>query len=228
MNVLKLHIEQFTEAIETLGHAERGRLITAALEYAQTGKEPVLSGSERGTWGTVKAMVDKQTASFARRSKINSRNASIRYESMRIAPKRTIEKEKSPHTPLKEKGSFRGDDNNLSLTRDCSEIIDFLNEVAGTSYKHSETSMKPIRARLNDGFTIEDCKTVIRNRWKAWRGTEYQQYMRPDTLFRPSKFEGYLNSGEPVRKSRNTILNYQESGISHANLGSIAMDPEEL
>ena len=230
MYVLKLHIKQFTEAIETLGHAERGRLITAALEYAQTGIEPVLSGNERGTWGTVKAMVSEQLASFASRSKINSRNVTKRYESIRIVANRITEKEKSPHTPLKEKDiSHEGDNNDLSLTRDCNEVIDFLNEVAGTKYKHSETSRKPIRARLNDGFTVEDCKQVIRNRWTAWRGTEYQEYMRPDTLFRPSKFEGYLNS-EPIRPKdrRNTLKNYQETGISHANLGAIAMDPEEL
>lgn len=93
-------------------------------------------------------------------------------------------------------------DSNSSLNSQCDEVIDFLNEIAGTKYKHKEASREHIRARLNDGFTVEDCKQVVRSRWKAWRGTQYQQYMRPGTLFAPSKFEGYLNAGEQAHPDR--------------------------
>ena len=34
---------------------------------------------------------------------------------------------------------------------------------------------------------------MITNRVTRWHGTELAQYLRPDTLFRPSKFESYLN-----------------------------------
>ena len=93
-------------------------------------------------------------------------------------------------------------DSSSSLNSQCDEVIDFLNEVAGTKYKHKEASREHIRARLNDGFTVDDCKQVICNRWKAWRGTQYQQYMRPSTLFTPSKFEGYLNAGDQAQPDR--------------------------
>ena len=208
MNEIKLSITQFTLAIDTLTDAERGRLFTAMLEYARTGAAPDLSGSERGAWGPVKAVVDQQRAAFERRSVTNRKNVTKRYESLRIVANRSgsyDEREASPHTPLKEKDIYispNSGDGIDPLTRDCNEVIDFLNQVAGTSYKHSETSRKPIRARLNDGFTVDDCKRVICNRWKAWRGTEWQQYMRPDTLFRPSKFEGYLNAGEAQQPGR--------------------------
>lgn len=203
MQEIKLNIIQFTQAIETLTDAERGRLLTAMLSYSGSGAAPDLSGSERGAWGPVKAMVDKQRTAFEKRSQTNRKNVTKRYEKLRIVENGSnsySERESTPHTPLKEKDIYihpQSLDCIDSLTMDCNEVIDFLNQVAGTSYKHSETSRKPIRARLNDGFTVDDCKRVICNRWKAWRGTEWQQYMRPDTLFRPSKFEGYLNATTP-------------------------------
>lgn len=200
MNEIKLNIIQFTQTIETLSDAERGRLLVAMLEYGGTGTAPELSGSERGAWGQVKAMVDKQRASFEKRSNINRKNVTKRYENLRIVENGRNERESTPHTPQKEKDIYISTKTGCidSLTSDCNEVIDFLNQVAGTSYKHSETSRKSIRARLNEGFTVDDCKRVICNRWKVWKGTEWQQYMRPDTLFRPSKFEGYLNANTPA------------------------------
>src|SRR5690554_5006679 len=42
------------------------------------------------------------------------------------------------------------------------EIIGFLNEKAGTNFKHSTNKTRDlIKARLNEGFTINDFKTVI-------------------------------------------------------------------
>ncbi|MBQ6346533.1 MAG: conserved phage C-terminal domain-containing protein [Clostridia bacterium] len=207
MKYFKVYMD-FIDTIGALGDAERGRLFTAMLEYARTGTEPELGGNERYIWGAVKSALDKQRSAYENVCSINKRIATERNGASRTVTKRngaSHEREASPHTPLKEKdiyispSSGNGID---SLTEDCNEVIDFLNQVAGTQYKHSETSRKPIRARLNEGFTVEDCKQVIRNRWKAWRGTEWQQYMRPDTLFRPSKFEGYLNAGETAQPGR--------------------------
>ena len=103
MNEIKLSITQFTSAIDTLTDAERGRLFTAMLEYARTGAAPDLSGSERGAWGPVKAVVDKQRAAFERRSVTNRKNVTKRYESLRIVANRSgsyDEREASPHSPL--------------------------------------------------------------------------------------------------------------------------------
>ncbi len=96
-------------------------------------------------------------------------------------------------------------DNNLVITPlnppegkcvdDIAEIVDYLNAKTGSSFKASTASTrKQIGARLKDGYTVDDCKRVIDDRVKLWKGTEWAQYLRPDTLFRPSKFEGYLNA----------------------------------
>jgi uncharacterized phage protein (TIGR02220 family)/predicted phage replisome organizer len=73
-------------------------------------------------------------------------------------------------------------------------IVEYLNEKAGTGYKATTAKTKTaIKARLAEGFTLEDFKTVIDKKCTDWLGSEYEQYLRPETLF-GTKFESYLNA----------------------------------
>lgn len=73
-------------------------------------------------------------------------------------------------------------------------IVDFLNEKAGTNYRStSQKTQTLIKARMNEGFQIQEFKRVIENKVNDWKNNEkMQRYLRPETLFSP-KFEGYLN-----------------------------------
>lgn len=86
-----------------------------------------------------------------------------------------------------------------------SQTLNHLNKKAGTNYRSTATaSQRLIKARLKEGFVLEDLIKVIDIKSSEWMGTEYQKYLRPETLF-GSKFEGYLNSGQasssPGRKN---------------------------
>jgi uncharacterized phage protein (TIGR02220 family) len=89
------------------------------------------------------------------------------------------------------------------------EIIDKLNEVCGTSYQHStKATQQLIKARFNEGRTVEDFHAVIDSRAALWLTDEKMlQYLRPSTLF-GSKFEGYLVAArggvKPKQKGRGT------------------------
>ena len=74
------------------------------------------------------------------------------------------------------------------------EIINYFNLKAGTNYRsNSKETVKLIDARLKDGFTLDDFKTVIDVKCKSWlKSPEMGSYLRPTTLF-GSKFESYLN-----------------------------------
>jgi uncharacterized phage protein (TIGR02220 family) len=74
------------------------------------------------------------------------------------------------------------------------EIIDFLNEKINARYKYSsKATQEKIKARLNEGFTVEDFKTVISKKVDDWFNDEKMcRYLRPETLF-GTKFESYLN-----------------------------------
>jgi uncharacterized phage protein (TIGR02220 family) len=81
---------------------------------------------------------------------------------------------------------------NLNMT-DVKYIIDYLNYKLGTSYKKtSDKTQKLIHARFNDGFTVDNFYSVIDKKCEEWQGTEYEKFLRPETLF-SNKFEGYLN-----------------------------------
>ena len=73
-------------------------------------------------------------------------------------------------------------------------IVGYLNEKAGTNYKHSSKKTQTcIHARLAEGFTQDDFKAVIDKKCAEWKGTEWEKYLRPETLF-GTKFESYLNA----------------------------------
>lgn len=86
------------------------------------------------------------------------------------------------------------------------EIIDYLNQKAGTRYRATTSSTrKHIKARIDEGFTVEDFKTVIDKKCSEWLGnSKMEQYLRPETLF-GTKFEGYLNA-KPQRAQQANML----------------------
>jgi uncharacterized phage protein (TIGR02220 family) len=80
-----------------------------------------------------------------------------------------------------------------AFSKQAKEVIDYLNEKAGTGFQHSDSSLKPILARLKDGATVEQCKLVVDCKSKQWlNNIEYSQYLRPSTLFNGEKFSNYL------------------------------------
>ena len=84
-------------------------------------------------------------------------------------------------------------DNNI-LSVSYSEIINYLNVKAGKRFKSTiQKTQSLIRARMNEGFSVDDFKTVIDKKCAEWSGTDMDKYLRPETLF-GTKFESYLNS----------------------------------
>ena len=82
----------------------------------------------------------------------------------------------------------------LSDRSDIERIVGYLNSKANKNYKaSSKKTASLIRARLGEGFTVEDFMRVIDNKVADWKPRkDMEQYLRPETLF-GTKFEGYLN-----------------------------------
>ncbi|UQZ52564.1 phage replisome organizer N-terminal domain-containing protein [Bacillus subtilis] len=80
-------------------------------------------------------------------------------------------------------------------------IIDLLNKVAGTRYRHTtDKTRKLIKKLWKDGFRFEDFKHVILVKTEEWlHDPAMNKFLRPETLF-GTKFESYLN---------------QKGGLSH-------------
>ncbi|EJT5913569.1 conserved phage C-terminal domain-containing protein [Clostridium perfringens] len=87
------------------------------------------------------------------------------------------------------KDSSIRDTNNIIYSR----IIEYLNSKTGKAYKSTtKKTQSLIKSRLDEGFNEEEFFKVIDNKVAEWKGTEYEKYLRPETLF-GNKFEGYLN-----------------------------------
>ena len=86
------------------------------------------------------------------------------------------------------------DNNKLSI---CKEVISYLNLKAKKNFKIDTTShQKFIKARLKEGYVLEDFKKVVDIMVAKWKGTEYEQYLQPQTLF-GNKMDNYLNQPMP-------------------------------
>lgn len=93
-------------------------------------------------------------------------------------------------------------DNNIYVP--YKEIITYLNEKTGKKLRWDvKSNQKEIKARFNEGYTLDDFKTVIDKKYNEWgrkptkeelqRGVKDMRiYLRPKTLF-GSNFDVYLN-----------------------------------
>ena len=96
------------------------------------------------------------------------------------------------YTTLNDKNNLEQIEHTYSIDS-VSIIIAYLNEKANTNYKPTtKKTQNLIKARFNEGFTLNDFKTVIDKKIKSWADTEWEKYIRPETLF-GTKFESYLN-----------------------------------
>lgn len=88
------------------------------------------------------------------------------------------------------------------------EIVDHLNKRAGTHYKATTANTrKLIKARLKEGFTVDEIKLVIDKKCADWLNDRNMiQYLRPETLF-GNKFESYLNAKSRPQSNPNAYTN---------------------
>ena len=95
-----------------------------------------------------------------------------------------------------------------NIKEKVTNIINYLNLKAGAMYKSTNSkTISLVKNKLKDGFTIDDFKTVIDKKVKAWKGTLFEQYLTPFTLF-GDKFEMYLNQNVPTTSCTNNNNSY--------------------
>lgn len=107
--------------------------------------------------------------------------------------------DKSSSVAISEEDKERDKDKELYIY-----IVDYLNQKAGTNYKATSKKTKTcIHARFEEGFTEEDFIVVIDKKCADWLGTEFEKFLRPETLF-GTKFESYLNANVRPKAKTNS------------------------
>lgn len=92
--------------------------------------------------------------------------------------------------------------------KNVKDIVELMNQILGTSFKcQTDLTQKLISGRLSEGYSTQDFKRVIEYKKKDWENTEQEKYLRPQTLFRPSNFESYLQQAKKAgEKKKGRIL----------------------
>lgn len=147
-----------------------------------------------------------------RRESEESGEKDIEKENSPLIPpykERDTEKEGKEGQEKKEKRDTLKELSLSSVDRDkVIQVITYLNRVCNTHFKYSTpNTIRHIKARYNEGYNIQDFKAVIDSKYKEWRGTKYEKYLIPDTLF-GSKFEGYLQYAQ--RQNLNSSFDEDE------------------
>lgn len=87
-----------------------------------------------------------------------------------------------------------------SLVEITKKVIEHLNTITDAKFRSSsKATQSKIKARLNEGYTLNDFIVVIDKKYNEWKNTEFEKYLCPETLF-GTKFEKYLNQKE-VKKN---------------------------
>lgn len=77
--------------------------------------------------------------------------------------------------------------------------IAYLNQKTNSNYKFVDSNINLVKARLRDGYNLDDFKVVVDKKCGEWGNSDMAKYLRPSTLFNASKFESYLNQPEVTK-----------------------------
>lgn len=119
--------------------------------------------------------------------------------------------DKKPSCPVAAQPDDAGEGNQVEpdvlLAENAKLVLKHLNLVSGSRFQMCPASLDNIRARLREGFSVNELMLVVDYKHEHWNGTKDYQYMRPKTLFIPGNFPGYLQiatrwetKGRPARK----------------------------
>lgn len=84
------------------------------------------------------------------------------------------------------------------------DVLAYLNEKAGRSYQSVPANIDLIMARLSDGATPDELRSVIERKCVQWATDEkMSEFLRPKTLFNRTNFAQYQGEigsfGQPIR-----------------------------
>ena len=147
--------------------------------------------------------------------KIQNRERQRRFRESKTLLLDTKKKEKDKENKIKNKNKRKSVTNTLhNVTNNVTDIIAYLNNKLGTKYKAtSAKNQSLIKARINEGYDINDFKTVIDKKYNEWNNTDMAKYLQPTTLF-GNKFEGYLNQLD-TKPNRQSIADIKDEYRTH-------------
>ena len=94
---------------------------------------------------------------------------------------------------------------------DATDVLDYLNKLAKKRFSARRSNLTYINARLQEGITADQLKQVIELKVFQWANDPMMKnHLNPETLFRPSKIEKYLQEVEEIKANPEKFKNHVE------------------
>lgn len=216
--------QSFSKSLKKLDDDTRLRAYDAIMDYGLNGIEPTGDPIIEALFELVRPQIDANAkrrengrkGGKSTQSKIEQSVSKVKQPVSKLKQPISKPKQSVSNSNLKEKGKVKDKvkdkDKGKREKEKAKEVIDYLNIKTGSRYTYADSTLSHIIARLKD-FTVEDCKEVIDKKYADWwDDPKMADYLRPQTLFAPSKFEGYLNQPIKARSSGNAFIDMLQEG----------------
>ena len=218
--------KEYYELITLLTEREQQELLLAITKFMFEDVEPTLNDKQTKIFNNLRRPLEK--------SKKRSKCGSITKSNENQEENETKTKENQKEIKTKSNESQKENENkthqdvnvivnvndnvdvnvNKITLAEIKGIIEYLNIKSNSHYKYStDKTQTLIKARIKDGFTLDDFKIVIDKKCEEWLGTDFEKFLRPETLF-SNKFEGYLN--QKITAKKKTLKDISMSDIDRA------------
>lgn len=218
--------KEYYELITLLTEREQQELLLAITKFMFEDVEPTLNDKQTKIFNNLRRPLEKSK----KRSKCGSITKSNENQEENEIETKENQKEikiKSNENQKENKSKTHQDVNvivnvndnvdvnvNKITLAEIKGIIEYLNIKSNSHYKYStDKTQTLIKARIKDGFTLDDFKIVIDKKCEEWLGTDFEKFLRPETLF-SNKFEGYLN--QKITAKKKTLKDISMSDIDRA------------
>ena len=198
---IQLYIDNLEE-LEALGSEQTGKLIVALLRYADKGETPDFSDdiTLRLVFNMLRRRIDRDFERYAQtceKRRLAGKKGGAPKGNTNAAKQprasKTTQTEAETKTEAYTQGVQKSRASSPRYIVETNEVIEHLNLQTGRNFHATaKSTQRKIGALLEQGFTTEDMKRAVDKMVREWRHTEYEKYLRPETLF-GDKFDSYLN-----------------------------------
>lgn len=216
--------KEYYELITLLTEREQQELLLAITKFMFEDVEPTLNDKQTKIFNNLRRPLEKskkrsKCGSITKSNENQEENEIETKENQKEIKTKSNESQKENENKTHQDVIVNVNDNvdvnvkKISL-EEIKGIVEYLNIKSNSHYKYStDKTQTLIKARIKDGFTLDDFKIVIDKKCEEWLGTDFEKFLRPETLF-SNKFEGYLN--QKITAKKKTLKDISMSDIDRA------------
>jgi uncharacterized phage protein (TIGR02220 family) len=130
--------------------------------------------------------------------------------------------------PLLSRERDGGRQKRAQVKTEALQYLDFLNAKAGKHFRPVPSTLRVIEARLAEGVSLQDLKTLTVRKCREWLGTDREKFLRPETLCNATKCHSYLGEIAPEVSPCNAPSVIEDSSPTQSPATADGLPPTNL